>query len=83
MSDKEERNLVRLMMARRFYEDYSEYKGWEPWEFPYVSKGALLQADLAVDYLGFDDELVEELRKEKDEIEDSQKRARKIGERSN
>ena len=83
MSNNDEHNLVRLMIARRFYEDFSEYKGWEPWEFPYVSKGALLQADLAVDYLGFDDELVEELRKEKDEIEDSQKRARKVRERSN
>jgi hypothetical protein len=68
MSDKnDETNLVRLMMARKFYEDYSEYKGWEPWAFPYVTKGALLQADLAVKFLGFDDELVDELRQERKE----------------
>ncbi len=81
MSEKnDETNLVRLMMARKFYEDYSEYKGWEPWSFPYVTKGALLQADLAVKFLGFDEELVDELREERKERMDREAKKKRESE---
>lgn len=64
--EEREKKIVTLMMARKLYEDLAAHKGWEPWEFPYVDRGSMKIAKRAVDYLGYDDDLVDEIKKEVD-----------------
>lgn len=60
--------LVEWALGRKLYEQLSEYKGWTPHPPPYVDKGSQKIAATAVRFLGYDDELAEELRREIDPL---------------
>lgn len=60
--------LVEWALGRKLYEQLAEYKGWTPNPPPYVDKGSQKIAATAISFLGYDDELAEELRKEIDPL---------------
>lgn len=52
-------DMVVLHLGRRMYENFCSHKKWEPFPFPYVDGGSLRSARIAVDYLGYDDDVLE------------------------
>lgn len=49
-------------LARRFYLDYSNRKGWIPHPYPYCDPASIRYAEIAVAYLGFEDDVDIEVR---------------------
>ena len=64
----EDEKLVEWALARRLYSQLCEYKGWTPNPAPYVDKGSKSIAATALDFLGYDDDLVTRLREDIDPI---------------
>lgn len=47
-------------LARRMYESFCEHRAWTPHPYPYVDAGSIRNATLAVDMLGYSDDVLEE-----------------------
>lgn len=46
-------------LARRMYESFCEHKKWTPNAYPYVDAGSIRNATLAVDMLGYGDDVLQ------------------------
>lgn len=57
MADNNLEGAVIHALARRFYFSFCEKKGWTPHPFPYCDADSIRYARIAVDYLGFDDDI--------------------------
>jgi hypothetical protein len=51
---------VVLALGRQLYESFCEVKGWTPHPKPYVDAGALRSATIAVKFLGYEDDVLED-----------------------
>lgn len=44
-------------LARRIYLGFCEHKNWTPYPFPYVDNASIRGARIAIDMLGYDDQV--------------------------
>lgn len=42
-------------LARRFYIAMCEHRQWTPYSYPYVDRNSISSARIAIDFLGYDD----------------------------
>ena len=56
-----DRQYVMTLLARRMYRQLCDFKGVEPWKYPYVDSGSIDYATLAVEYLGFSEDSIVKL----------------------
>jgi hypothetical protein len=53
---------VKYALARKLYLSLCEHKGFDAFEEPYIDPGTMRYAAIAVDMLGFDDQVLETIR---------------------
>lgn len=64
MTEKEEETQVTGLLARAFYLKYCKVRGTTPNPQPYVPAWAIDYAVIGIRTLGYDDDAIEELRRE-------------------
>ena len=55
---------VKYALARKLYLSLCEHKGFDAFEEPYIDPGTMRYAAIAVDMLGFDDQVLGTIREE-------------------
>jgi len=56
--------MVKYLLSRRMYLSLCKHKGFEPRPQPYVDPAMMEYAHIAVEALGYDEEVLDDLEKE-------------------
>jgi hypothetical protein len=56
---KASREAVVHHLARKIYLAHCEHRGWKAYPWPYVDNGSIRSAEIAVDFLGFEDDVLD------------------------
>lgn len=56
-----DKQYAMTLLARRMYRQLCDFKGIDPWKYPYVDSGSIDYANLSIEYLGYTEDSINKL----------------------